>query len=165
MADDLERFLQQAAERLANKMNQPQRQVPPPVKQKQPVRRAERQIPQYEPEIPDDEILEAELIPPSQLERSAGPSRLSYIDTRPELAEEIGQTDERMVDHLHEVFDPSDNLLGRTAAEDKAMRKNNDVTDVTKRKHDSSPMVEMFRNPGTLKAAFIAGEIFRRKIT
>ena len=95
MAGDLERFLQQAAERLAEKVNKPQGKRQPPKPKPPSVRAAERS--RLNPDAVDAEILEAEIIPPhpSENRRELGPDPLSNIDTRPGLAREVGFTREQ----------------------------------------------------------------------
>ena len=162
MAGDLERFLQQAAERLAQKVNQdaPVRQAkrPPP----QSVRQAERR--RLEPDVIDAVVLEEQ--------RESGSDPLSTIDTRhlristedrPSLAQEIGLADEKMAGHVQHVIegdlvqlrDASQALSGASA--------DSGATKVSRRQKEVSPFVEMLRSPQNLRAAFLASEIFKRK--
>lgn len=162
MAGDLERFLQQAAERLKQKLEQaaPPPQAPPP---RAPVRQAERARPVLNAEIIDAEILDTDLLEKSQ--RAMGSNPLSSLDTRPALAQHIGQTDERMKGHMQEVF--SHDVMGLPQASDTlktgGSNQTNVRSEVTKRSHQVSPLVDMLRSADTLRAAFIAGEIFARK--
>ncbi|MEZ6137152.1 MAG: hypothetical protein R3C53_19865 [Pirellulaceae bacterium] len=157
MPSDLERFLQQAAERLKQKMEQGN--APSPTRPAQPirpapVRQAERAPPQFEPEIIDAEVIDLS-------RRELGPDPLSNIDTRPELAREINQADEKMSGHLHDVFDHSvSNLHSASAALSTNTGKGSELTI---RKRQVSPLVDMLRQPESLRAAFIASEIFTRK--
>lgn len=166
MSNDLEKFLQQAAERLQEKIlqSQPQnrsQQTPPPI-------RPSQRPPQYS----EPRVIEAPIVPPLQL----GDDPLSSIDNRPSittamrsrLAEEISQTDERVAGRVQQVFDHSVSTL-RTASH--ALQSNAQVTvdqtnsavEVNRRGRMASPFLRMLRKPDTLRAAFIAGEIFRRK--
>lgn len=167
MSNDLEKFLQQAAERLKEKILQSQaqqhrsQQTPPPI-------RPSQRPPQYS----EPRVIEATIIPSLQL----GDDPLSSIDNRPSittamrshLAEEISQTDERVAGRVQQVFDHSVSTL-RTASH--ALQSNAQVTvdqtnsavEVNRRGRMASPFLRMLRKPDTLRAAFIAGEIFRRK--
>ena len=173
MPSDLEKFLQQAAERLAQKVNEAQRQAPkkPPAsprpqaqqpRQSQSVRSAERRPTAFEPEI-----VEAEVIEPSRFEnrRELGPDPLSSIDTRPGLAQQISQTDERMVGRIHDVFDHDVSQLRESSAALKSSAKGETEKsiDLQRRNQQTSPLVNMLRQPETLRAAFMASEIFKRK--
>lgn len=168
--NDLEKFLQQAAERLAKKLNEGQqpRPVRPPISQQQPapsVRAAERLPPRHDPEIIEAELIETNR---SRVRREAGPNPLSTIDTLPELAQEISQADDRMKSHVKEVFDHevSRLKLTKTTGQSKSTKVDiNQATDLQRRKLDESPLVKMLRQPETLRAAFLISEIFKRKFT
>lgn len=161
MAKDLEKFLQQAADRLAEKVNKGQNAPPPKRSTQQPtrarppknVRRAERAP--IEPEIIEAEVIDVDL---------AGPDPISDIDTRhldpavshrPELAQRISQADERMASHVEHVTDheivnirkASDALDGKEPAKQAVV----------------NPIAEMLRSPNSIKQAFIASQIFQRK--
>ena len=166
--NDLEKFLQQAAERLAGKLKEGENRSPaqPSGGQRQPprsVRMAERQPPQR-----DAEIIEAEIIEPAKehLRRELGPDPFSNLDTRPELAQHISLADERMAGHLHEVFDhPVTQLRQTTQPLIPAIAKGETEKniDLQRRQMDVSPLVKMLRQPETLRAAFLASEIFKPK--
>lgn len=164
MAGDLEKFLQQAAERLAQKVNQAQNpprrpSSPPPTTPPPRVRSAERAPPRFEPEI-----VEAEIIDSLANRRELGPDPLSNIDTRAPLAREISLADEKMSDHLHEVFDHEVMHLKKASAGFSQSKSETDKSiNLERREHSVSPLVDMLRQPATLRAAFIAGEIFKRK--
>jgi len=164
MSNDLERFLQKAAERLKEKIQQQESsQRPPstPPRQRSPIASSS-----------GSDMVEATVVNP----RSLGDNPLSSIDTRPSvatdrplhLAQNISQTDERMSSHLHQVFDHS---LSRMPSASGALQQNvgrsPDQTDqaieVNRRDRMSSPFLRMLRKPSTLRAAFVASEIFRRK--
>ncbi len=166
--NDLEKFLQQAAERLAQKLNEGQKPSPPrpPVTQRpapRAVRSAERRPPPLEAEI-----IEAEVIEPDRFSdrRELGPNPLSNIDTRPELAQRISQTDERMLGHLHDVFDHEVTQLRQASSalnQGGPKGETDRSIDLQKRSMDVSPLVKMLRQPDTLRAAFLASEIFKTK--
>lgn len=166
MSNDLEKFLQQAAERLKDKIQQSQssqraQQAPPPI------RSSQRLSQSNEPQV-----IEATVVQPRQL----GENPLSSIDTRPSvghdlrphLAEDISQTDERAAGRVHQVFDHDVSTLpSASSALQTTATKSDDQTgsavEVNRRGRMASPFLRMLRQPDTLRAAFIAGEIFRRK--
>lgn len=168
--NDLEKFLQQAAERLAKKLSEGQqpRPVRPPVTQHQPapsVRAAERLPPRQDPEIIEAELIETKR---ATVRREAGPNRLSTIDTLPELAQDVSQADDRMKSHVKEVFDHEVSRLKPSKATAQSNRTKVDInqaTDLQRRNLDESPLVKMLRQPETLRAAFLISEIFKRKVT
>ncbi len=164
MARDLEEFLKQAAERLAEKVSQSSSGSRPPVRKPpaQSVRQAERAP--LQPEIIEAEVIDAQ-----------GPNPLSDLDTRysgqttmpprTSVSAGIDQSDERMAGRLHQALDHdvvqlrnASTVLGGNSPD----VAHAGATKVTRRKRQVSPLVTMLRNPQTLRAAFIAGEIFRR---
>ena len=165
MASDLEKFLQQAAERLAEKVKQGQQPSQRPVA-RQPsrgVRETERApVEHLDPEIVDAVVL--------QPQRGLDVNPLSQLDTRrletivrKELAQSISQADERMASHVKHVT-AGDVMHLRQASG--ALQGSNTIsgsTDVKRRGRRVSPMVTMLRNPETLRAAFIASLIFNRR--
>ena len=149
MANDLEKFLQQAAERLAQKAGN----RAAPTRPSDSLPSAARQQP------PVAEIVTAEVVntrPQLGNLRESGPDPLSTIDTRPALAQNISQTDERMLDHVHQVFDhqishlkaASSSLSGAPAVSNRPV---------------DNPIMDLLRSPSTIRSAFIASEIFKRK--
>lgn len=164
MANDLERFLQQAAERLAEKMNQGRgsAQQPPEV-ERRPVRERERTSRHLEAQVFDEDIIDAELLEQPN-RRELGPNPLSNLDTRPGLAQEIGMADERMAEHLRDVFDQkAARRTGGPRTMERGPGETEKKSELQRRDLDVSPLVAMLRQPESLRAAFIAGEIFRRK--
>jgi len=164
---DLEKFLQQAAERMKERMREQQAGQNPPQRPVT-VRQAERAAPRVE----EPEILEAELIEPSPPRKSKGieRKRLSKIDQRkPPVSQNVDLADERMTQHLQEVFDHSLGQLGQKPAPtgnsnaSAASDLTNKSSEVDRREQVTSPLIEVLRQPENLKAAFIVGEIFRRK--
>jgi hypothetical protein len=168
MAGDLERFLQEAADRLARKVKQAEVQARPA--RPKPIRQAERAP--VDPEILDAEIVEADVVPPparpsrgtgsqsmrtpQRLAREQGPNPLSNIDTRRPLARSIDLADERMAEHVQEALGQDLPPLGDATARDSGSQ-------VERREQIHSPLLAMLRQPETLRAAFIASEIFKRK--
>ena len=145
MPSDLERFLQQAAKKLAEKS------TPPRAAKPRNVRQAERAP--IEAEVIDAEIIELEYADPAR-----GPNPLSNIDTRPELAQVISMADERMEEHIHDVFDhePGSKQSDLTSSSIEA-------SSISETGNGHAKLVEMLSRPETLRAAFIASEIFTRK--
>jgi hypothetical protein len=166
MAGDLERFLQQAAERLADKVKQSQQPTPRSANMRErpvSVRDAERSRSILEPEIIDAEIVDAELVDTSS-RRALGPNPLSELDTRPGLGREINLADEKMTQHLHTVFDH--NVVGLKQASSSLTEFRGETqksSQLQRRERSVSPLLNMLRNPESLRAAFIASEVFRRK--
>ena len=163
MAGDLERFLQQAAERLKQKMEQGNkpRPAPQPTKQPPPVRQAERVRQTLESAPVHGEIVEAKL---AGQQPELGPNPLSNIDTRSHGPTDVDYADERMSGHLQEVFDHDVMQLQKaSSALGGGAGQSGKGSQVTTRQHDVSPLVQMLRNPATLRSAFIASEIFARK--
>ncbi|GIX00407.1 MAG: hypothetical protein KatS3mg111_3739 [Pirellulaceae bacterium] len=166
MAGDLEQFLREAAKRLAEQVNSPER-PPQPRADNQSVRQRERGHPAGSDPIPEDEpILAAEVVDDWQDPR-AGPDPLSTLDTRPTRISQVDLADERMEEHLREALDhspsrrpDSSHPLDRNSA---AADQPSDSSQVQHRRKQVSPFIDMFRDPQSLKAAFVAGEIFRRK--
>ncbi len=171
MSSDLEKFLQQAAERLRDKIQQTQppqqqqrsQQTPPPV------RPTQRLAPSRTGE---PRLVEATVVQSRQL----GDDPLSTIDTRPSvahemrnhLAEDISLTDERVSGRVSQVFDHTVSSLPSAsnalqAVVTKSIDQTSAAVEVNRRGRMASPFLRMLRKPDTLRAAFIAGEIFRRK--
>ena len=165
MSNDLEKFLQLAAERLKEKIQQSQRsqQTPPPVRPSQRLSQSQAS---------ESRVIEATVVQSRQM----GDDPLSSIDTRPSvahemrnhLAEGISQSDERAAGRVHQVFDHNvstlpnaSNALQSNAP--KSANQTNSAVEVNRRGRMASPFLRMLRKPDTLRAAFIAGEIFRRK--
>ncbi|MEO8271130.1 MAG: hypothetical protein ABI557_15520 [Aureliella sp.] len=168
MPSDLEKFLQQAAERLAQKVNEAQK---PPLKKMpavpRPVRLESIRSSERRPMAFEDEIVEAEIIESARAggRRQDGSDKLSSIDTRPGLAQQISQTDERMAGHMHDVFDHDVSKLRPSSSALKSTVKGETEKsiDLHRREQQVSPLIKMLQQPATLQAAFIASEIFKRK--
>lgn len=162
MAGDLERFLQQAAERLKQKMaqgNAPRPAAGQPPKARPPVRKAERQRQTPEPPPAYREVVEAKVVQQRQL----GPNPLSELDTRTRSETAVDTADERMADHMRDVFDHDVAQLQPASTALSGSSQSSQGSEVTTRQHDVSPLVQMLRDPKTLRSAFIAREIFTRK--
>ena len=165
MAGDLEKFLQQAAERLAEKVQQGQQQ---PARQRPP-RQAPRNVRQLERatvERVEPEIVDAVILEPRNVEDN---NPLSQLDTRhlktiarPSLAQEISLADERMSSHVQHVT--AGGVMKLKQASDTLQGSNviSGETEVKRRGRRVSPMIQMLRNPSTLRAAFIASQLFNR---
>lgn len=171
MVNDLEKFLRQAAERLAAKMEQAQAgqrgqagQAPPP--RQRPSRQDERRMlnrDEMEPDVVDAIILD------DPNPRGRGPNPLSKLDTRGAMPGSIDLTDERMDARMHDVFDhdvsqlkPASNTLQRRRLLDPSST-DSGRSEVQHRLRDVSPLIAMLRSPDTLRSAFIASEVFQRK--
>lgn len=177
MSSDLERFLQQAAERLAKKVreasqppqqNQPGQQPPRRLEPQQPrsIRDAERQPRSLDSDALESDIVDAEIVEsPSLSQRQPRRPKASNIESRPGLAQEISLSDERMAGHVREVFDHEVTKLRKASpALDANIKGETEKSiDLQRRQLDASPLVSMLRQPDSLRAAFIASEIFKRK--
>lgn len=167
MAGDLESFLKQAAERLAQQINQAAGKPVPQARQPRQVRKAER-------EFRDPEIVDAEMVDENERRREAarrrGPDPLSEIDTRERLAQGIDQADERMAAHIHQALD-HDVMNLKTASQPltyaqsraSGVQTSASSSEVQKLRARTSHLIDMLRNPETLRQAFIVSEIFNRK--
>jgi hypothetical protein len=179
MTSDLEKFLQQAAERLAQKANAAGRSsggaqrpaaaptTPPPRREPPNAPRAGGGAAGRFP--PTAEIIEAEVLDVEEkrgrILRQGGSDPLSTIDTRPSLAQGISQADERMGSHVQHLFDHELTHLRAASPSLSSSQANQSdrPTEVSSRAMYKSPLLEMLRNPETLRAAFIVGEIFNRR--
>lgn len=177
MASDLEKFLQQAAERLAKKVReaqqppQPNRPAQQPPRQREPqpprsIRAAERQSRSPDVEPLEADIVDAEVIDvPARAQRQQRSPKGSSLESRPGLAQEISLSDERMAGHVRDVFDHEVTKLRKasTALDANIKGETEKSIDLQRRQLDVSPLVSMLRQPASLRAAFIASEIFKRK--
>lgn len=194
---DLEKFLQQAAQRMKERQQAAgrpanpqqsdnprpqqtapqQRAIPPQQKQSRP---QEKKRPpnrgNQQPEILQAEIVQADVVQDnfnrSNVPREAGPDRLSSLDTRPHPgSKSLTQADERMASRVQQVFDHGLGQLSQKPAIKvpetgvTGSDQTNQKTEVSHQKQASHPMQQVLRNPDTLRAAFVAGEIFRRKFS
>jgi hypothetical protein len=169
---NLEDFLRQAAERRKQRERSGQQpgQAQPP-QQNRPSNVYQPQILQaelvIEPEIIEPEIIEPEIIS-SVSERHLKPlaPTLSKTDR---LAKDIDQADEKMAGRMNQVFDHQVGKLGKPKkAKPQSKAK-------TPRLSDNQPppeiavdrpadeVLEMLRQPQSLRVAFIASQIFNRK--
>lgn len=180
---DLEKFLQQAAQRMKERQQaggspppqqqprqQPVQQQRPP-QQRPPQQRQSQQRPPVRPQpaqVFDAEIVEAEVV---DQPRELGPDRLSSIDTRPKPGTaNVNMADERMASHVQQVFEHGVGQLSQkpviqvnepsaAPSDDQTRRK----TEVHSQKQNVHWMTEMLRQPETVRALFIASEVFKRK--
>ena len=170
MSSDLERFLQQAAERLAQKVSE-SAQGNKPRRPAAPIRQAERMPPNAD--VVEAKIVETRVLD-SRIRRELGPDPLSTIDTRPPLAKAIDDRDEQMSAHVHEVLDHQVSNLKkassalasppRMAAQvERQVQSTNEAIELDRRSETVNPLIAVLRKPETLRAAFIVGEIFARR--
>jgi hypothetical protein len=171
---DLEKFLQQAAQRMKERqqaagqqprpMSPPQAQQSTPAKPsaRPPMRKEERQTAAYQ-----DEVVEAEVV--DLTPRDQGPNRLSNLDTRakPGTAN-VSMADERMTNRLQQVFDHNVGHLPKTAGQVQvstvvANEQTNRKIEVETQRQDIHWVTKLLQDPESLRSAFIASEIFKRK--
>ncbi|MBX3421642.1 MAG: hypothetical protein KF752_08810 [Pirellulaceae bacterium] len=173
---DLEKFLQQAAERLKQRVQEQQaRQAP--VARQVPVRQAERV--RAQPNADADELLEAEVVQ-QPVRKQGGPkqggpkqgSSKQGGKRKPPVSAGVDQADERMAQHTQQLFghqvgniekQSSPGNAGAAASKGHPSGTANQESQVQRRDVEHNPLVDMLRQPETLKAAFIASEIFKRK--
>lgn len=173
MADNLEDFLRQAAQRRQQRAagQKPQPQQPP----RPPVRQAERSR-----QIVEAEVVELADEGESVTRRVNAPSPMTQPQFGPSIgptvtpSKEIDSADERMAQHVQEfLVHPVSNLSKETASAKNSIAAEivtaapvSEITSSTNtqvRKQFQHPLVGMLRRPETLRAAFIAGEIFKPK--
>ncbi len=174
MADNLEDFLRQAAQRRQQRaagqkppQQQPQRQ--------QPVRQVERSRQVVEAEVVDladeGESVTRRVTAPSPV---AQPHAVPTIGTAMSPSREIDSADERMARHVQDfLVHPVSNLSQETVTAKDAIAAEiipvapvsqiTSSTDTQIRKQIRHPLVEMLRRPDTIRAAFVASEIFKTK--
>lgn len=172
---DLERFLQQAAERMKQRMEgqaqasqapqqtRPKAKVKPP--KQVPVRQAERA---NAPHVEAEELLEAEIVDQPQVQSSSGEKFGNVANRKPPVTSAVDRADERMAERLQQKFDHSVGQIqqkssSRPSFSESRAEQTNQAQEVQRRQESVSPLISMLRNPDSLKAAFIVSEIFRRK--
>jgi hypothetical protein len=178
MADNLEDFLRQAAQRRQQRAagqkpqpQQPNRQQPP----RQPVRQAERSR-----QVVEAEVVELADEGESVTRRVNAPGPMTQPHIVPTIgpavtpSREVDSADERMAQHVQDFLThPVSNLSNETSSAKNSIGAEivtaapvSEITSSTNtqvRKQFQHPLVGMLRRPETLRAAFIAGEIFKTK--
>lgn len=170
---DLEKFLQQAAQRMKERQQgggqQPAQQQPQRVQPARPPEPPPNRPPVLaKRQLADAEIVEADVVYNNP--RELGPDRLSSLDTRTRPgSDSVNQADERMASHVHQMFDHSVGQLSQkpaikvdeptTIASDQTNRR----TEVKIQRQNIHPLALLLRRPDTLRAAILAAEIFQRK--
>jgi hypothetical protein len=162
---------QNQAQRPAQSNNPDIRPLGQPAPQRQPNRPPVRKIERAT--FVDEEVVEAELVDDPSNPRSGGPNRLSNLDTRPAPgSSEVHMADERMTDRLHETFDHRLGQLGTKQAVPLATSKpavsaakeqTNKKIEVQTQEEVTHWLVTMLQNPDTVRAMFLATEIFQRR--
>ncbi len=164
MPSDLEKFLQQAAERLADKVGQAGAGRRPPAKKPPP------RVAHPRTTAPANRPAQAEILDAGIVDASAGPDPLSKLDTRhiqtstsqrPALATYISTADERMTSHVqHAVGHDVVELRDASKAVDAHI--SSEYHD-TKKAARVNKIVSLLRQPDTLRAVVLANEIFNRR--
>jgi hypothetical protein len=177
--NDLERFLQQAAERMKQRLEQQQQQAeqqkrPAPAPVQRSVRQVERAARRAEPG--DDELVEAEIV--DHPHSSPGHTQFGTVAARkPPVTAGVDMADERMAERLHQVFDhsigkirqpsvqPTVSTPARRSQANQTNQTNqtNQRSEVQRRVESVSPLISMLSNGDSLRAAFIISEIFQRR--
>jgi hypothetical protein len=106
MADDLEAFLRQAAQRRAQRKKpapEPPGQAPRPAPQRQQPPR--RQPPAARPPEGDPDLVDAEMVFDVSADEELGIDTTDFAQRAEHLGEEVGLADDQLETHLHERFD------------------------------------------------------------
>jgi hypothetical protein len=161
---DLEKFLRQAAERLKERLEEQQAGQQRQPRRQKPIRQVERAAPQIE-----EEILEAEISQPAQPPRvrEKPPQKTQRIQRN---KKDVASADQRMTERVNQVFD---HAVGQLSQRPKSSLpqptgfgsagQTGLSSEVDRREVLTSPLIQMLRHSDSLKAAFIVGEIFKRK--
>lgn len=178
MADNLEDFLRQAAQRRQQRaagqkpQNQPPQQRPP---QRPPVRQVERSR-----QVVEAEIIDLEDEGESVSRRVVAASPVAQPHVNPTVGQnfspsrEIDSADERMARHVQDfLVHPVSNLSNEAVSNKDAIAPEivpiapvSEITSSTNaqvRQQFKHPLVAMLRRPETVRAAFVASEIFKTK--
>ncbi len=168
---DLEKFLQQAAERMKQRMQQ-QGAAPSPQQPQKPPKQKQQQPPRAQKPIQGKKSRKAD---PEQEDADHHTTVGGHISGRgPVVSRNVDQADERMSAHLHDTFDHklgtlgqkpigSVNDAGSNANLQKAKSATMAETHVETRDITRNPIFDMLTNSDSIQAAFIASEIFKRK--
>jgi hypothetical protein len=159
---NLEDFLRQAAER----RKQRERGGDRPAQQGRP--------PQSPPLILEAEIVqEPEIIEPEIVSEVANRQLKSFkpkLEQKPRLTTEVDQADEKIEEHLNNVFDHQvGSLVKPKKQKGKGKAKQEDLTATAEPIQPSTSnqlpddVLAMLRNPKSIRAALITSEIFTRK--
>lgn len=171
MSGNLEDFLRQAAQRRQQRSTGQSKQPP-----------AARSVRQSERARPfEAEFIEPEEEGESVTRRITQPSPVQTPSISPTIAprtakpsEVVDQADERMAKHvkdwlvhpvsqLNQANVTSGEVVTATIVAPSEAPKSSQAIDTQHRLNEPHPLVSQLRNPNTLKAAFVAGEIFKRK--
>jgi hypothetical protein len=161
---NLEDFLRQAAER----RKQRERGGDRPAQQNRP--------PQMAPPILEAEIVqEPEIIEPEIVGEVASRQLKSFkpkLEQKPRLATDVDQADEKIEEHLSNVFDRQVGSLvkpkkpkgkGKQKAKQEELTATAEPIQPSKTNQLPDDVLAMLRNPKSIRAALITSEIFTRK--
>lgn len=196
---DLEKFLQQAAQRMKERQQAAQQPARPATSQQQSSQQSSQQQPPQaqrppqpqrppqtqqqpsarpatKPQFRNDErraagqqgeILEAQLV--DHTLRELGPNRLSNLDTRAAPGTtDVSMSDERLTEHLQQTFDHTVGKLPKGANQAPvstvvANEQTNRKIEVETQRQDVHWVSELLQHSESLRSAFIASEIFKRR--
>ncbi len=148
MADDLEAFLRQAAQRRAGrKKTAPAQPQPQPAKRPQPPRR--------QPAM-EAEVVEAVVVPDPHNRLEMNVDTSDFERRAEHLGEEVGLADENLEARLHEKFDHKLGTLG----EDGIDSPTDVASDSAERFLAISEITELLADPNSLRNAIVISEIF-----
>jgi hypothetical protein len=159
MADDLEAFLRQAAQRRAERKKTPARKQTRPEAQTQPAQ-PQRPTPQRRPSAPPDdgiEIIEADAVP-DDLGRLTTHVNTSAFGRRAEhLGEEVGLADEELEARLHAKFDHRlgslDDAPGMPGSPGSLDAAGSDIPSI------AEEIANLLKQPDTVRNAIVLSEI------
>lgn len=180
MARDIEEFLRKAAERRRQQQaekqggaskkkpagSQPARRAQPPARRTQPVEIVETV------ELVDDEIIQAQPVKPrspatsNSRRRSVQSDVQSHIDTSKiaRHADELGRLKAQMTDDVDEVkqkFDRGAKKFESTRADSRESRRDDAIVGASV-SPVASDLIQMLRDPTSIRQAVLVSEILRR---
>lgn len=167
MADDLEAFLRQAAQRRAQRQAPPQRPAAPAQRPAATVRPAEPTAPppaaarapspgKAVSPAPQPEVVEAEVVEARQISRvGTRVNTVGFQRRASQLGEEVGLADEHMDAHIAQRFD---HQVGSLDLGDSAHA----AAGAGETAYDLNELIAMLQDPRTLRHAIVLSEILRR---
>lgn len=144
MSDDLEKFLQRAAQRRRQRV-EPSIVI----------------IDEQNADVVEPEIVEPEIVRPSLASESVGDHVHSHIapdpfgDSTEEMGDNIEDAHQEMDDHIHEVFDHKLGNLRTQKVDDPHLISD----DAAKQTFEAHWLADMLQNPETLRQAIVLNEI------
>ena len=166
---EIEEFLRQAR---GEKARQTPVQASPPPRQANPAARAKPQPPrQFRPRVIEAQPVDRDIVPGEGFGRSVsehvrdhiGKDSISTRDAH--LGESIESADERIEQHLEDVFDHDVGHLDHAVKVDTSIAEGTDALDnenVDKQSSEAKRIRQMLSSPDSVREVFIAAEILKR---